>query len=101
MMTGNGNTLEMSMKAEANGQRFSFAFLIKVESTKTASMVLRLFLKPNCSSPRNPFFSETLVMRPHILTVRILSRLEGIVIGRYCPGDEESPPWEVMRMINI
>ena len=41
----------MSMKAEANGQRFNLAFLIRVDNTKTASKVERVLLNPNCSSP--------------------------------------------------
>ena len=82
----------MSKNAEANGQRFDLAFLRRVESTKTASTVLRPLLNPNCSGPSNPLDSAASVIPAHILTVRSLSMLDGIVIGLYCAGDNESPP---------
>ena len=82
----------MSRNAIENGQCLALAFLISVDRTKAASMVLRPFLKPNCSPPSILCSSAMLVMMLVILTVRSLKMLEGTVMGRYWPMDKESPP---------
>ena len=75
-------TFEISTKAVAYRQRLRLAFCIKVVRTKDASIVLRPFLKPNCSGPKNSFSSTILVMMVHILTVMSLNMFEGTVMGR-------------------
>ena len=86
----------MSTKAAAYGQRFDFAFLIKVVRRNAASIVLRPRRNPNCSSPRILLSSATVVIIPHIRTVISLRRLEGIVIGRYWLACNEFPPCNVI-----
>ena len=87
-------TLDMSRKAIENGQRLDLAFFMSVDNTKTASIVLLPCLNPNCSGPSIPFSSASLDMIPDILTVRRRRRFDGIVMGRYCAADKESPPWK-------
>ena len=89
MMVG---TLDTSRKAAEYGQFLALAFLMRVESTNTASTVLRCFRNPNWWGPIKPWASVMSVMRVHIRTVNSRSRFEGIVIGLYCPGERESPP---------
>ena len=81
------------MKAVENGQRLLLAFFSKVESTNTASIVLLPLLNPYCSGPSRPWDSAMSVIRPHIRTVRSLRMFDGMVMGRYCAGDKESPPY--------
>ena len=85
-------TLEISRKAVANGQPLPFAFMMRDIRVKTASIVLFPRRKPNCSGPRSPLASATLVMCLHMRTVRIWSRLLGMVMGRYIAGSRDPPP---------
>ena len=80
------------MKATWKGQVLALALLNKVVRTKRASRVDLPCLNPNCSSPSIPSASAIAVILLHILFVMILSMLEGMVRGLYCPGDNESPP---------
>ena len=80
------------MKEAANGQLLTLAFWNMVERTKIASMVLRFFLKPNCSGPSICCSSAMEDMATHILTVISRNMFEGMVIGRYWTGCMESPP---------
>ena len=82
----------MSINATENGQRLALAFFRRVERTKTASIVLLPFRNPNCSGPRSPWISDKVDTVSHIRIVMSLSKFEGIVMGRYWPGDRESPP---------
>ena len=84
--------MEISIKAAENGQRFRFAFMMRVVRTKAASRVLLPLLKPNCSGPRRPLVSAAVVILSHILTVMRRRRFEGMVMGLYWPGWRESPP---------
>ena len=70
------------MKAVANLLRFLFALCSKEVSTNAASIVLRLRLNPNCSSPSILLSSTMFVISLHILTVIRRRMFEGTVIGR-------------------
>ena len=89
---GVSGTLAMSTKAVTYGQFLLFAFFSSVDKTKMASSVLLPLLNPNCSMPIRPLDSAASVMLLHILIVINLSKLLGIVIGRYWAGWRESPP---------
>ena len=69
------------MKAAEYCQLFRLAFCSNDVRMNMASVVLLPRLNPYCSGPNMLLASTMLVIFSHILVVRSLNKLEGIVMG--------------------
>ena len=83
----------MSINAVAKGHLLALAFRIRVVKHITASIVLLFGRNPNWCCPSKPCSSTMLDILDAILTVIKRKILDGTVMGLYCFGCKESPPY--------